>query len=69
MLIIGVLALAALAKWLFEPARERAELPLSPEEIELFREYFDYEDEPASYDEMRKTNPYIWMDDSEKFDE
>ncbi len=62
-IIIGVLALAGLVKWLFVPGREKIDLRLTPEEIELFGEYFDFEDEAASYEEMRKTNPHIWMDD------
>lgn len=65
--IIGVFALAALAKWLFEPARERADLPLTPDEIELFGEYFDFEGETVNYEEARKTNPHIWMDENEEF--
>jgi hypothetical protein len=63
MLIIGVFALAGLAKWIFAPGRERLDVPLSPEEIELFGEYFDFEDEAANYEEMRKTKAHIWMDD------
>ena len=62
-LIIGVFALAGLAKWLFSPARERLDLPLTPEEIEIFGEYFDFEDEAINYEDMRKTNPHIWMDE------
>ena len=62
-LIIGILALAGLAKWLFAPDREKLDLPLSPEEIELFGEYFDFEDEAINYEEMRKNNLHIWMDE------
>jgi hypothetical protein len=69
MLIIGVLALAGLAKWLLAPARERIDLELTPEDIELFGEYFDFEDEMLNYEEMRKTNPHIWIDETENFDE
>lgn len=67
-LIIGVLALVGLAKWLFSPAREGINhLPLSPEEMELFGEHFDFEDETVNYGEMRKNNPHIWMDEAEEF--
>lgn len=68
LLIIGILALAGLAKWLFESEREKIDLQLTPEEIELYREYFDFEDEAVNFEELRKTNPHIWMDDTEESD-
>lgn len=68
LLIIGILVLAALAKWLFEGEREKIDLQLTPEQIELYREYFDFEDEAVDFEEMRRTNPHIWMDDTAEFE-